>query len=112
MPEEAVEVAAVVEDLDAPGGVFVHWVAARIDPTAPGLPEGAPPPVEGSNDFGTTGYRGPCPPEDDTPHRYVVTVYASDRRLDLPSTPSAGDLRAALQDTQVARGELTGRYGR
>lgn len=112
MPEDAVEVAVLVEDLDAPGGVFVHWVAARIDPVTPGLPEASLSPLEGMNDFGTVGYRGPCPPEGDAPHRYVVTVFAADRRLDLPPAPSAKDLRAALRDAEVARGELTGRYGR
>lgn len=112
LPDDAAEVAVLVEDLDAPGGVFVHWVAAGIDPSAAALTTDVAPPVEGANDFGTTGYRGPCPPEGDDPHRYVVTVFVADRPLDLPAGASAADLRAALDDTALARGQVTGRYGR
>jgi hypothetical protein len=57
----------VVDDPDAPGGVFTHWIAWGLDPAAEGLGEGEPAPNEGQNDFGTTGYRGPCPPSGPRP---------------------------------------------
>lgn len=112
VPPEAVELAVLVEDPDAPGGVFVHWVGAGIEPAAPGLAEGEAPPVAGANDFGSTGYRGPCPPPGDDPHRYVITVFAADRALELAAGASADDLRAALDGATVAHGQLVGRYGR
>src|SRR4051812_34048240 len=62
-------IAIVMTDPDAPGGTFVHWTAW----------DGA----EGKNSFGKTGYSGPCPPKGDSPHRYVVTVYALRQRLGL-----------------------------
>src|SRR5919201_4155538 len=62
VPAEARSLALVVDDPDAPGGTFTHWLAWGIDPSSDGLREGEPAPVEGRNDFGMTGYRGPCPP--------------------------------------------------
>lgn len=112
VPDDAAELAVLMEDPDAPGDTFVHWVAAGVDPSAPGLEEDAAPRVAGTNDFGSTGYRGPCPPEGDDAHRYVVTVFAADATLDLPPGPTAGDLRAALRGHEIARGQLVGHYGR
>lgn len=112
VPPEAEELAILLEDPDAPGETFVHWVGAGIDPAAAGLDEGEAPPLEGTNDFGSRGYRGPCPPEGDAPHRYVLTVFASDRPLGLAPGATAEDLRTALEDAEVARGQLTARYAR
>jgi phosphatidylethanolamine-binding protein (PEBP) family uncharacterized protein len=61
VPEGTRSLALVVDDPDAPGGVFTHWIAWGLDPAAEGLGEGEPAPLEGRNDFGTSGYRGPCP---------------------------------------------------
>ena len=61
-PEGTRSLALVLDDPDAPGGVFTHWLGWGLDPAAGGLGEGEPAPGEGRNDFGTTGYRGPCPP--------------------------------------------------
>jgi phosphatidylethanolamine-binding protein (PEBP) family uncharacterized protein len=60
LPEGTKSLALVVDDPDAPGGVFTHWLAWGLDPAADGLGEGEPAPREGQNDFGTTGYRGPA----------------------------------------------------
>lgn len=112
VPAETAELAVLMEDPDAAGGTFVHWVAAGIDPADGELAEGQEAPVEGTNDFGSVGYRGPCPPEGDEPHRYVLTVLAVDRSLQLPPGASAQDLRAAVEGAELARGQLSGRYAR
>lgn len=112
VPDEAAELALLMEDPDAPGGVFVHWVAAGIDPAADGLEEGEAPPAAGRNDFDGLGYAGPCPPVGDEAHRYVITVFAVGEPLELTEGASAGELRAALGEAVLAEGELTGRYGR
>ena len=62
VPDEARSLALLVDDPDAPSDVFTHWVAWGLDPGAGGLGEGEAAPSEGRNDFGTVGYRGPCPP--------------------------------------------------
>ncbi len=69
------EFVVTVTDPTADG--FVHWVVWGIPGSVTALqeelPEGA---VQGENDFGETGYRGPCPPPEDRWHTYEFTVYA------------------------------------
>ena len=114
MPEEAVELAVLCEDPDAPSGTFTHWVLAGLQPTATGLAEGEHPAaaVEGRNDFGEEGYGGPMPPVGDGPHRYVFRVYAASAPLGLTGAPSADDLRRALEGKELASGTLVGTYQR
>ena len=107
-PEGTAELALLCEDLDAPSGVFTHWVLAGIDPSATGVAEGELPigAVEGVNGFGEIGWGGPQPPPGDGPHRYVFTVVASSTPLDLPTGADDGVLRDALEGHELARGEL------
>jgi Raf kinase inhibitor-like YbhB/YbcL family protein len=102
----------VVEDPDADR--FVHWTVLRIPPDARVIAEGRVPAgaIETENSFGKRGWGGPCPPEDDDPHRYVFALYTSDARLPLDSDSSPDDVRTALSDHAIARGTLTGRFGR
>jgi Raf kinase inhibitor-like YbhB/YbcL family protein len=102
------------EDPDAPGGTFVHWVLAGLEPTATGLAQGEHPAgaVEGRNDFGGEGYDGPMPPAGDHPHRYVFRVFAASAPLGLVQGASASDLRRALEGTELASGTLVGTYQR
>ena len=72
-------------------------------------PSGA---VLGVNDFGEVGYGGPCPPTGDDPHRYVFTLYALDRQLDLESGFTAGEMRQAMEGAEIARGRLIGVFSR
>jgi Raf kinase inhibitor-like YbhB/YbcL family protein len=76
VPEGATSLALIVDDPDAPKGTFTHWLGSGLDPASGGLPEGEAAPVEGRNDFGQTGYRGPCSPPGHGPHRYVFRLYA------------------------------------
>ena len=109
-PDGTAELAILCEDLDAPRRRFTHWVLSGIDPSATGIDEGELPigAVVGSNNFGETGWGGPQPPAGDGPHRYLFTVFASSAPLELVSGASADDLREALEDNELARGELIG----
>jgi Raf kinase inhibitor-like YbhB/YbcL family protein len=114
VPQDAASLALVLTDPDAPGGTFVHWTLFGIDPgidsLAPGeLPQGA---EEGKNSFGDSGYGGPCPPEGDSPHRYVVTLYALKRTPALGKGASPKRVLAEIEKTAIAQGTLTGKYGR
>jgi Raf kinase inhibitor-like YbhB/YbcL family protein len=71
------------------------------------LPGGA---KQGKNDFGNTGYGGPCPPTGS--HRYYFKLYALDATLSLPSGASKDQLPRSMQGHIVAEGELMGRYQR
>jgi Raf kinase inhibitor-like YbhB/YbcL family protein len=103
--------ALICSDPDAPGGTFVHWLALGIPPGTRSLPEGASGLRLGTNDFGRQAYNGPCPPAG-KPHRYVFEVLALDTRLDLPAGFTREQLEKAASGHVLARGRLTGLYGR
>jgi Raf kinase inhibitor-like YbhB/YbcL family protein len=114
VPAAARSLALLLEDPDAPGGTFVHWTLFALPPSSAGLSAGDVPADarEGENSFGEQGYRGPCPPEGDEPHRYVFVLYALRSALDLDAGASPSEVRAAVGDRALARGRLTGRFGR
>lgn len=114
VPEGTASLALSMEDPDAPSGTFRHWAVADIDPSISTfdpatLPDGA---VLGLNDFGEVGYGGPCPPTGDDPHRYVFTLHALDRQMNLESGFSAGEMRRAMDGAEIARGQLIGVFSR
>lgn len=112
VPPRARELALIVEDPDADR--FVHWTVLGISPETALIPEDGVPrgTIETENSFGDREWGGPCPPPDDGPHRYVFAVYALDTRLDLDADASADEVREAIADAAIARGTLTGRFGR
>ena len=112
VPEGTQSLALVVDDPDAPSGVFTHWVAWGLDATSDGLGEGEPAPREGRNDFGASGYRGPCPPPGHGRHRYVFRLYALDRELELIASAGKGELEQALGGHVLTTAELVGTYER
>jgi Raf kinase inhibitor-like YbhB/YbcL family protein len=111
-PEGTRSLALVVDDPDAPAGTFTHWLAWGLLPDARGVTEGEPGPVEGRNDFGELGYRGPCPPPGHGPHRYSFRLYAVDAEPDLVAGAGKRDLERALEDQVLAVAELVGTYER
>jgi Raf kinase inhibitor-like YbhB/YbcL family protein len=114
VPDGAHELALLVEDPDAPGGTFVHWVLFNIPADANGLAEGDVPTNarQGQSSTGEAAYAGPCPPKGDAPHHYEFTLYALKSGLDLPDGAAADDVRAAVAKAALARGRLVGRFGR
>jgi Raf kinase inhibitor-like YbhB/YbcL family protein len=112
VPEGTRSLALVVDDPDAPGGVFTHWIAWGLDPAAEGLGEGEPAPLEGRNDFGTSGYRGPCPPPGHGRHRYVFRLYALDADPGLDAGGTKAELERAIEGHVLTIAELVGTFER
>jgi Raf kinase inhibitor-like YbhB/YbcL family protein len=112
VPAGARELALLVEDPDA-GGTFVHWVLFHLEPGSAGIAEGEVPDGarQGKNSAGDASYTGPCPPKGDTPHHYEFLLYALSSSLDLADGAAADNVRAAVKEVAVARGELVGRFG-
>ena len=111
VPTEAKSLVLIVDDPDAPSGLFTHWVVCNISPQATTIAEGSTPKgVQGTNDFGKSGYGGPCPPSGT--HRYYFKVFALDRELDLPVGAKRSQLDSAIKGHVIAQGELMGRYSR
>jgi len=111
-PQGTVSFALIVDDPDARG--FIHWVVFDAPGGASGsLPEGLRPtdaPPQGRNDFGSSGYGGPCPPSGT--HHYRFTLWALSARLGLSGAPSAAQVRTALTTRILAQTTLTGTYTR
>ena len=112
LPEGTRSLALVVDDPDAPGGVFTHWVAWGLDPGAEGLGEAQSVSREGRNGFGTTGYRGPCPPPGHGRHRYVFRLYALDSEPELTAGAAKTELERAIEGHVLTTAELVGTYER
>ncbi len=117
-PQGTQSLALILDDPDAPGGVFNHWVLFNILADSRELPEAMPTEsqlssgvLQGENDFGRIGYGGPCPPPGRT-HRYCFTLYALDRALDLKAGVSKKQVLNAMQGHILAQGQLTGTYQR
>ena len=108
----------VMDDPDAPGGTWAHWVVFNIPgdsrgldenrPKIPHLPDGG---VQGSNTWGNIGYGGPCPPAGPA-HNYRFFIYAVDTSLDLPAGVSREQVADALDGHIVAEHMITRTYGR
>jgi Raf kinase inhibitor-like YbhB/YbcL family protein len=117
-PEGTQSFALVVEDPDAPGRTWIHWVLYDLRPTERGLPEGVEPKGtlpsgarQGRNDFGKIGYGGPCPPPGPS-HRYYFRLYALDTRLELSAGATRAQIERSIRGHVLARAELMGRYRR
>jgi len=113
IPGDTVELALLMEDPDAPGGPFVHWVLWGLDPATTSLAQGGVPAGahQGRNDFGRAGYGGPCPPRGRA-HRYVFSLFALAQRLALEPGATAKELKRETRGNVLAEGTLIGRYGR
>lgn len=110
-PSGTVELALVVDDPDAPGGSFVHWVVYGIPAEQTSLDRGRKVGLEGANDADGVGWTGPCPPGGET-HDYVFTLYALDSEAGLEGGASADDLRAAIDGHVLGQATLTAPYKR
>ena len=112
--------ALVMDDPDAPVGVWDHWVVFDLPSGVRGLPEKQPieprlsnGAIQGSNSWPSNniGYRGPCPPSGPA-HTYRFFLYAVDLMLDLPPGADKGEVLKALDGHFVAERVYTGRYQR
>jgi Raf kinase inhibitor-like YbhB/YbcL family protein len=112
VPSNAKGLAIIVDDPDAPSGLFTHWLAWNIDPKTPQIAEGSAPSgaVQGKNDFGDVGYGGPQPPSGT--HRYYFKVFALNSPLDLKSGAKRKDVDAAMKGHVIAQGQLMGKYSK
>jgi hypothetical protein len=121
LPPGTKSLALIVDDPDAPDPkapkmVYVHWVLYNLPPESPGLPEAVPAShlpagtKEGLNDWGRTGYGGPCPPIGR--HRYFHKLYALDIVLRDLKRPTKNQLLAVMEDHVLAEAQLIGTYQR
>jgi Raf kinase inhibitor-like YbhB/YbcL family protein len=115
VPDGTKSIALIVDDPDAPGRTFVHWVLYDLPPDVQELPENLPHdkgfPIGGEQGINNTdqlGYLGPCPPSGT--HRYFFKLYALDEKLNLPAGETKSRLLKAMEGHILGQGQLLGRY--
>lgn len=114
IPGQSESMAVIVNDPDAPTGVWNHWVEFDIPVSSDSLtiPRATDPVgVQGDNSWNLGGYMGPCPPLGET-HNYVFTVYALDSTLDLSEGVPSTQVETAMDGHVIDSVELIGVYGR
>lgn len=109
IPEKAISLVLIVDDPDAPGKTWVHWLVWNI-PITHHIKENSVPGEQGWNDFKKVSYGGPCPPSGT--HRYFFKVYALDALLKLSPRTIKKELELAMGDHILAYGELVGLFTR
>ena len=116
-PDGAESLVLWMDDPDAPGGSFTHWVIYDIPPSTRDLPEAIPPNesldqggTQGKNSFRDLGYGGPCPPKGT--HRYRFRLYALKQNTGLPPNAPITKVAQQMENHIVGLGELTAPYTR
>ncbi|MBI3875733.1 MAG: YbhB/YbcL family Raf kinase inhibitor-like protein [Verrucomicrobia bacterium] len=112
VPDGAKSLALIMDDPDAPGGTFNHWVLFNMDPKTHDIHEGSVPVIatQGSNDFGRVDYGGPKPPSGE--HHYFFKMFALDTVLNLARGSSRVELEKAMNRHVLDQASLMGRYAR
>ncbi len=116
IPSGTQSLALIMDDPDAPGGTFTHWVLFNLPAAPTELAEAQKPGalgISGTNDFGRRGYGGPCPPPGLGAHRYFFTLYALDvPSLGLSEGAKWADVEKAMRGHVLGQGQWMGRYQR
>ncbi len=107
IPAGTKSLALIMDDPDAPGGNWDHWLVYNILPTSE-IKENSAPGTQVRNDFGRVNYGGPCPPSGT--HRYFFKLYALSATLDFPRLPSKKELESAIQKHLLEEAALIGLY--
>ena len=117
VPAGTKSLALILDDPDAPGGRFTHWLVFNIPPDSLGLPRAQPNAKvlangaqQGETSGGSRGYYPPCPPIG-TSHRYVFRLYAVDMDITQP-TADRESIDWALTGHTLAQAEFTTTFKR
>jgi Raf kinase inhibitor-like YbhB/YbcL family protein len=116
-PEGTLSLALIMDDPDAPGDTWVHWILYNLPSGVYTLPENISSDDDlpydshhGENSWGRMDYGGPCPPSG--VHRYFFKLYALDVMLDLDAGATKEQLLQAMEGHILAQTELMGTYTR
>lgn len=109
VPEDAVELAVVCHDPDAPlPRGFTHWTLYGLDRDATRITAHSG--RSGANSTGESGYFGPKPPEGHGDHRYYFWVYALSRPVE--GTPTREEFLDAYADAIIEQNRVVGTFSR
>lgn len=114
-PKNTQSFAVTMFDLDAPtGSGFWHWVVFNIPANVNELQSGAgdisknllpPGAVQSNTDMGKPGYAGAAPNEGPA-HRYLITVYALNKKLDLEKSATPAYVGFTMHFATIEKASL------
>ncbi len=111
-PDKTKSFVLIMDDPDAPIGMWDHWIlfniprnATKLEENQHILPHGT---KMGNNSWDRGKYGGPCPP--DREHRYFFKLYALDCLLDLAEGATKQAIETAMEGHVLAKAELIGLY--
>jgi Raf kinase inhibitor-like YbhB/YbcL family protein len=107
-PEGTKSFALIVDDPDAPVGLWTHWMVKDIRPDINVIAEQSVPGIEVVNSAGRKNYHGPCPPSGT--HRYYFKLYALDV-ASMKATTKA-EFYLEVEKHRLAMASLMGRYSK
>jgi Raf kinase inhibitor-like YbhB/YbcL family protein len=112
VPAGTQSLSLIVDDPDAPRGIWVHWVVWNIAPDTKEIKEHTVPSgaQQGINDFRKNSYGGPCPPSGT--HRYFFKLYALNVKLNIDRNANKASLEKAMSGHILGQAELIGLYAR
>jgi len=105
--------ALIVDDPDAPGRTWVHWVLFNIPANTHNLQESFSADSSiavGNNSSGNASYQGPCPPSGT--HRYFFKLYALDSATSLSPGVTKDQLLKVMDGHILAQAELMGTFSK
>ncbi|HEX3082715.1 MAG TPA: YbhB/YbcL family Raf kinase inhibitor-like protein [Candidatus Saccharimonadia bacterium] len=111
VPHDTQALALVVDDPDAPGGMFDHWLLWNLPTSVTEIPENWQPEDGvgvGTNGFGKEAYGGPCPPSGT--HHYHFTLYALDHKVEVAAGAQRPALEFGMKGHVLAQAKLIGTY--
>jgi hypothetical protein len=105
--------ALVVDDPDAPGGVYVHWIVTGIAPGSGNTGDGQTPGGGSAvpNSAGQAAYKGPCPPAGTGLHHYRFTLYQLPAGYQLPGGQADGQAAQTIAGAATGQAQLVGTFG-
>lgn len=111
IPEETKSLVLIVDDPDAPSGVWDHWVKFNISTNTAKIEEGNENfGISGRGTEGSLSYKGPCPPFGT--HHYVFHLYALDINLSLLEGVTKKEVISNMIGHILEQTEIVGLYKR
>ncbi len=112
IPENTKSLALIVDDIDAPRGIFTHWTVWNIPANKIQFSEGEHVDFpQGITSMNKSGYGGPCPPPGHI-HRYLFKLYALNSTLNLDENATKNVLEQSMNDSIISQTVLVGTYSR
>jgi len=110
IPENTKSLVLIIDDPDAPIGIWVHWIVYNMPANTARIAENSAPGIQGRNSWGRNEYGGPCPPSGT--HRYFFKLYALDTELDLGEEATKQVVEGAMTGHILEKTELIGLFSK